>query len=139
MARDPVCGKELDEATSYVKTIVKGKTHHFCSESCLTRFYSIKHPAQRNLSSVVLGKTFSELFAIGTGIGGIIYTLQEIAVRALIMDTVSALAAIVALTIGIENLRYLKAHNLVRRAVLLAGLGILISIVILVWHSGSHL
>jgi len=55
------------------------------------------------------------------------------------MDTLSAIAAVVALIIGVKNLRYLKAHNLLKRAVLLAGLGIIISITILVWHLGFHL
>jgi len=52
------------------------------------------------------------------------------------MDTVSAIAAIAALVVGIEHLRYLKEHNLLRRAVLFIGIGILISIAVLVWHFG---
>ena len=67
------------------------------------------------------------------------YTLQGLSTRALVMDTLSAIAAVVAFVIGVKNLQYLKAHNLLKRAVLLAGLGIIISIAILVWHLGFHL
>lgn len=86
-----------------------------------------KTSTQRNLLSVVLSKTFFEFVAIGTGIGGIAYTLQEISTRALVMGALSTIAAVVALIIGVKNLRYLKAHNLLKRAVPLAGLGIIIS------------
>ncbi len=138
MVKDPVCGMELDEGTANIKAEMRGKTYYFCSESCLGNF-SAKRPTQRNLLSAVLTKTFFELVAIGTGIGGIAYTLQEVSTRALVMDTLSAITAIVALIIGVENLRFLKEHDLLKRAVLLAGLGILIFIAILVWHLGFHL
>ncbi len=138
MVKDPVCGMELDEKAANIKAEVRGKTYYFCSEFCLSNF-SAKRPTQRNLLSAVLTKTFFELVAIGTGIGGIAYTLQEVSTRALVMDTLSAITAIVALIIGVENLRFLKEHDLLKRAVLLAGLGILIFIAILVWHLGFHL
>ncbi len=99
----------------------------------------MKRPTHRDLLSVVLSKAFSEIFAIGTGIGGILYTLQGIAPRALSMDALSAIAAIVSFVIGIGNLRYLKEHDLLRRAVLLPGLGTVMSIAILAWHYGFHL
>jgi YHS domain-containing protein len=139
MVKDPVCGMELDEETANIKTEIKGKTYFFCSEFCLRNFFSTEHPTQRNLLSVILSKTFFELLAIGTGIGGIVYTLQEVSTRALVMDALSAIAAIVALIIGVENLRYLKAHDLLKRAILLVGVGIIISIALLVWHLGFHL
>lgn len=139
MVKDPVWGVELDKETANIKADIRGKTYYFCSESCLSKFHSVGHPTQRTLLSVILSKIFFELVAIGTGIGGIAYTLFEATNRALIMDTLSAMAAIAALIIGVENLRYLKAHNLLKRAVLLVGLGIIISIAILVWHLGFHL
>lgn len=139
MIKECACGKELTEKSASVKVTIKDKTHYFCSESCLASFYATKRPTQRALISVVLSKTFAELLAIGTGIGGIAYTLVEVTNRALIMDTFSAITAIAALIIGVENLRYLKEHDLLQRAVLLAGLGIVISIAILVWHFGFHL
>lgn len=52
------------------------------------------------------------------------------------MDTISALAAIGALVIGIEQLKYLREHNLVRRAILLVGIGILLVVAIVVWLFG---
>ena len=41
--------------------------------------------------------------------------------------------------VGIEHLRYLKEHDLLRRAVLLIGVGILVIIAILVLHFGFPL
>ena len=124
------CGKEMDEKTA-TRLTIDGKTHHF-------HLHHVRNVSLRILSSVVLNKTFAELIAIGTGIGGIAYTILEIPDSALMMDTLSAIAAIAALFVGIEHLRYLKEHDLLRRAVLLIGLGILAIIAILVWHFGFH-
>ena len=38
MARDPVCGMEVDPATARWKTIYKGTVYYFCSEACLREF-----------------------------------------------------------------------------------------------------
>ena len=92
----------------------------------------------RNLLRAVLRKTFFELVAMGTGVCGIAYTLQEVSTRALVMHTLSVIAAITALIIGVENLRFSKTHNLPKRAMLSTGLGIIISIAILVWYFGFH-
>ncbi len=91
------------------------------------------------MSSVILSKTSAEIVAIGTGLVGIFYTILGFTDRALIMDSFSAIAAIVALIIGIEHLRYLKEHNLMRRAILLLGIGILITMAILVWNFGFRI
>lgn len=135
MVECSACGKEIDEKAA-VKLTVKGRTYHFCDESCLSNFHMIRHQARRILSSVVLNKTFAELVAIGTGIGGIAYTLQGVAYRALVMDTLSAVAAIGAFIVGVEHLRYLREHNLLGKAVLLAGIGITLAVVLIVWHFG---
>src|SRR5512136_486195 len=37
MAKDPVCGMEVDEATS-IKKVIGGRTYYFCMESCMLRF-----------------------------------------------------------------------------------------------------
>lgn len=99
----------------------------------------VSHPTLRNLLSTVLVKTFFEFIAIGTGIGGIIYTLQEDATRALIMDTLSALSAILAFIVGMRKLRFLRQHNLLKRATILVAIGALISITIIVWHFKFHI
>jgi len=75
-------------------------------------------------------QNFFELVAIGTGISGVVYTLQKVSSRALAMDTLSAIAAMAAFIIGVESLRLLKKYSLLKRGVLLAVLGIIISIVI---------
>lgn len=128
MAKCSACGKEIDEKTG-VKLALNGETHHF-------HLHHVRSVSLRILSSVVLNKTFAELLAIGTGLGGIIYTILEIPGNPLVMDTLSAIAAIAALFAGIEHLRYLKEHGLLRRAVLLIAIGILITIAVLVWHFG---
>jgi cation transport ATPase len=111
------------------KLTIDGKRHYF-------HLHHLRKVAQRSLSSVVLSKTSAELVAIVAGIGGIVYTLQSITESALVMDTLSAVAAIAALFVGIEHLRYLKEHDLLRRTVLLIGISIIISIAALVWNFG---
>ena len=134
MVKCAFCGKEGDEEKS-LKLMVRGKTHYFDSEEHLDNFLHVKSSSQ-TLSSVILSKTSAELVAIGTGLGGIFYTILGLTDRALVMDLFSAIAAIVALVIGIEHLRYLKEHNLMRRAILLVGLGLLLTLAILVWNFG---
>ena len=58
------CGKEIDEWESVGLTI-NGRRHYFHP-------HHIRDFAQRSLSRVVLNKTFTEILAIGTGIGGIV-------------------------------------------------------------------
>jgi Cu+-exporting ATPase len=38
MAKDPICGMYVDEATAELKGQVRGGTYYFCSESCLHEF-----------------------------------------------------------------------------------------------------
>jgi len=123
--------EEVDEKKA-VKLTIGGKRHYF-------HLHHVRNVAQRSLSSVVLSKTSAELIAILAGIGGIVYTLQSVVEIALVMDTLSAGAAIAALFVGIEHLRYLKEHDLLRRAVLLIGLSIIVTVAIIVWHFGFRL
>jgi YHS domain-containing protein len=37
MAKDPVCGMEVDQSTEY-RTDHNGKTYYFCSSNCKTTF-----------------------------------------------------------------------------------------------------
>jgi len=37
MAKDPVCGMEVDEKTA-IKRMIEGKLHYFCSQSCAETF-----------------------------------------------------------------------------------------------------
>lgn len=131
------CGKEISDKTALKATIGR-KQHYFCDESCFWRSNPTKS-ITGFFSGVVLNKFFAELVALGTGIGGVVYTLTGTAERALVLDTFSVIAAITAMVIGIEHLRYLKEHDLLRRAVLLLTIVILISIAIVVWHFGFRL
>lgn len=38
MARDPVCGMEVDEETAPASTEYKGQTYYFCSQACKEGF-----------------------------------------------------------------------------------------------------
>jgi hypothetical protein len=63
------------------------------------------------LLRVVLSKNFTEHLAIGTGLGGILYTILDLPERAF-LDTLSTVSAIDALFIEIEHLHYLREHSL---------------------------
>jgi YHS domain-containing protein len=38
MAKDPVCGMNVDESKAAGSSVYKGKTYYFCAQSCKTRF-----------------------------------------------------------------------------------------------------
>jgi YHS domain-containing protein len=38
MAKDPVCGMQVDEKTAPAKTEYKGRTYYFCMQGCKTKF-----------------------------------------------------------------------------------------------------
>ncbi len=38
MAKDPVCGMEVDEKKATVTSDYRGKTYHFCSAGCKAAF-----------------------------------------------------------------------------------------------------
>ena len=38
MARDPVCGMEVDEKKAVARTSYKGRTYYFCAEACKRAF-----------------------------------------------------------------------------------------------------
>ena len=38
MAKDPVCGMYVDESTSHLTAVVRGRTYYFCAESCMEAF-----------------------------------------------------------------------------------------------------
>ena len=44
MAKDPVCGMNVDEKTAAATVVHKGTTHYFCSAGCKAKFE--KAPAQ---------------------------------------------------------------------------------------------
>lgn len=38
MAKDPVCGMNVDEAKAAATAVYQGKTYYFCNPGCKTRF-----------------------------------------------------------------------------------------------------
>jgi len=130
------CNREVEEQDVKYRLTVGGRTLNYCGLGCLYSAEPLADIRHMSLSSMVLNKTFFEFLAIVTGIGGVYYTLFEVGNRALLMDTVSVITAIVAMMIGVEHLRYVEEHMLVKRAVLMSGVLILTLIVLTVWHFG---
>jgi len=128
--RCSICNKATEEEEVKFKLTMNGEPLNFCCLNCLHKskpFESFEHV---QLSSLVLNKTVFEILAILTGLGGVYYTLFETRTNALFMDTISVLAAIAAMIIGIEHLRYVEEHKLVGRTVLLIGF-IIISLILM--------
>jgi hypothetical protein len=88
----------------------------------------VKKITQRRLSSLVLNKTLFEVFAFVAGLGGVYCTLWPTEPRALLLDTVSIISAMAALVIGVEHLRYVEEHRLLKRAITFLSVIILFSI-----------
>ena len=115
------CGKMVEEEDVKFRLTVGGETLSFCSLDCMYKSEPIEEFRHIGLSSLVINKTVFEFLAIVTGLGGVYYTLFEAGSNALMMDTISVMAAIAAMIVGVEHLRYVEEHRLVGRAVLLLG------------------
>jgi hypothetical protein len=129
-----ICGKELSNQS--IKLEKDGIIHLFCCQNCVYNSPEMENYTHRSLSEIVLNKTLFEVLAIITGFGGVYYTLFETANRALILDTVSVATALLALFIGIEHLKYVEEHNLLKRAVVFLSFVTITSFLMLVWHFG---
>ena len=70
MATDPVCGMYVDEATSTLTAIVRGRKYYFCSETCLETFTAPEKELRKlkRLTALSLGIGLP-LFVIGLGQG----------------------------------------------------------------------
>ncbi len=134
--RCSICDKVTGKEEEKIKLTIDGETLNFCCLHCLHESKPFESFGYMRLSSLVLNKTIFEILAILTGIGGVYYTLFETGTNALFMDTISVLAAIAAMIIGVEHLRYVEEHRLVGRAVLLIGFIVISSILLFVWLHG---
>ncbi len=71
MATDPVCGMYVDEATSTLTAVVRGRTFYFCSETCRETFTApdkeIKRLARLSLFSLGVGLPMA-VVAFGMGL-----------------------------------------------------------------------
>jgi Cu+-exporting ATPase len=72
LARDPVCGMYVDEATAVWKTEVEGKNYYFCSEQCMLTFTQ-PDIERRNLRRLVV-------LSITLGLATFILAFLDIAV-----------------------------------------------------------
>ena len=70
MATDPVCGMYVDEASSTLTAVVRGRTYYFCSGTCLETFTAPEKEMARlkRLTAFSLSVGFP-LFVIGLGMG----------------------------------------------------------------------
>ncbi|HII40517.1 MAG TPA: heavy metal translocating P-type ATPase [Thermoplasmata archaeon] len=72
MATDPVCGMYVDEGTSKLTAVVRGRTYYFCSETCLETFTApekeIKRLARLSLFSLAIGIPMA-VVAFGMSLG----------------------------------------------------------------------
>ena len=134
--RCSICNKVTEEEEMKFKLTMDSETLNFCCSNCLHESKPFESFGHTRLSSLVLNKTIFEILAILTGLGGVYYTLFETGTNALFMDTISVLAAIAAMIIGVEHLRYVVEHKLVGRAVILIGFIVISSILMFVWLHG---
>ena len=129
-----ICGKEL---TDHSITMIKnGVANAYCCPKCFYESTELEEYKHRSLSEIVLNKTLFEVLAIITGFGGVYYTLFETANRALVLDTFSVAMSLLALFIGIEHIRYVEEHNLLKRAIVFLSIVTITGFLILVWHHG---
>lgn len=137
-----VCGKEL--SNQYLTLEKAGIIHRYCCSNCLYESPELGNYKHRSLSQIVLNKTLFEILAIITGFGGVYYTIYESSIAgfhnaALVFDTISVATALLALFIGVEHLRYVEEHDLVKRAVIFLSIIIITVFIMLVWHHGFNI
>jgi hypothetical protein len=134
-----VCGKEL--SNQYITVEQDGEIHRYCCPKCLYEDPIIEKYKHRSISEIVLNKTLFEVLAIITGLGGVYYTIYEATIAgfhdaALVFDTISVATALLALFIGVEHLRYVEEHDLIKRAVIFLSIVTITIFLMLVWHHG---
>ena len=129
-----VCGEKLTSES--IKIDKDGKTHTYCCMQCLYDGPELEKYKHKSLSEIVLNKTFFEVLAILTGFGGVYYTIFATAERALFLDTISVVTALLALFIGVEHLRYVEEHNLLKRAIIFLSIVTVTGFIMLVWNHG---
>ena len=132
-----VCGKEIDPEEADYSLSMGGKTYYYCGMDCLYKSEPLEKLRHQNISALVLNKSFFEVLALITGLGGVYYTLTNITGTALLMDTFSVASAIAAIMIGVDHLKYVKDHNLVHRMVVLSSIIIILSFILIVWSYWS--
>jgi hypothetical protein len=116
-----ICEKKLSEDSIIIDK--DGKLYSYCGTNCFFANSELGKYKHRSISSIILNKSLFEILALITGIGGVYYTIFEtfnsrMHNRALILDTVSVAMALITLFIGIEHLRYVEEHNLLKRAII---------------------
>lgn len=136
MSQCVVCGTIIDSNSPTHSLTVNGETYNVCSSDCLYNSEPLIDFGHLTLSNLVLNKTVFEVLAIITGFGGVYFTVYETGFMALLLDTVSVIFAVAAMVIGIEHLRYVEEHQLMKKAVIVIGISIITIFLIFVWQTG---
>ena len=136
MSQCSVCRTIIDPNSPTYSLTVNNETYNVCSSDCLYNSEPLIDFKHLTLSTLVLNKTLFEILAIITGFSGVYFTVYEIGFMALLMDTVSVIFALAAMVIGIEHLRYVEEHQLMKKAVIVIGITIMTIFLIFVWQTG---
>jgi YHS domain-containing protein len=137
------CGSEIEESSA-VKAEIDGREHYFHTHhvSYISFTEESKNRIAQKLFTIprrflvvtIFNKTLAEVIAIGAGLGGILFTMRDLTLRALFLDTISFIAAISALLMGIKHIHFLRRRFLLRRIMMLVGIGVTIVVVLVVWQ-----
>lgn len=129
-----ICGTDLNEKS--ITLTIGDETRYYCCDNCMNQAPALSGIRHRSISSIVLNKTFLEVFALITGFGGVYYTIFENASRALLLDAFSVASALAAIFIGVEHLRYVEEHDLLKRAIIFISIITITGFLMLVWTYG---
>ncbi|HID91446.1 TPA: hypothetical protein EYP44_05760 [Candidatus Bathyarchaeota archaeon] len=84
--------------------------------------------SMKGLIGIIYEKVVYEFIAVVTGMAGVLYTIMGVSDKAVIMDSFSVIAGVIALVMGIEMLPHLRRYKMLRRTVLWAASGVVFSI-----------
>ena len=137
------CETEIEESSA-IKVNIDGREHYFhihhVRHTSLTEDSTIRNTKKlytiprQILVATIFNKTFAEVIAIGAGLGGILYTMRDLTLRALFLDTTSFTAAIFALLMGIGHIQFLRRKFLLTRIIILVAIVVMIIIALVVWQ-----
>ena len=85
MAKDPICGMYVDEATAELKADIRGVTYYFCSESCMHEFQAPEKEVRRLKIEVLASALLSIPILLFTYVSPL--TAQSSAYLLFVLDT----------------------------------------------------
>jgi len=118
VAKDPICGMYVDETSTNLKTIVRGRTYYFCAESCLETFIAPEKELRKlNRSAnmdvlIALGTTTAWTYSMAVTFAG---SLIPEAQRAIYFDASALIVALILLGKFFEEIARGKASDAIRK------------------------